>query len=96
MAVVGRVEVDVLPLDRAPEARDEGIVGGAAPAVVVDAVAGDEQGLLINEAGKLAVLVGIEDIWGLGRGPRRVAELLTRPQYFFSRVFSVFSQLMAV
>ena len=52
----------MLPLDRAPEARDEGIVGGAAPVVVVDAVAGDEQGLIINEAGKLAVLVGIEDI----------------------------------
>ena len=83
VAVVGGVEVDVLPLHRAPEAHDEGIVGGAAPAVVVDAVAGDEWGLLRSEAGKLAVLVGIEDIWGLGRGPRRVAELLTRPQYFF-------------
>ena len=29
-AVVGRVEVDMLPFDRTPEALDEGVVGGAA------------------------------------------------------------------
>ena len=70
VAVVGGVEVDVLPLDRAPEARDEGIVGGAAPAVAVDAPAGDEQGLLIGEAGELAALVRIEDVrgWGVDQG----------------------------
>lgn len=31
LAVVGRVEVNVLPLNGAPEALDEGVVGGAAP-----------------------------------------------------------------
>ena len=70
VAVVGRVEVEVLPLYRAPEARVKGIVGGAAPAVAVDAAAGDEQGLLISEAGELAALVRIEDVrgWGVVQG----------------------------
>ena len=42
------IEVDVLPFDGAPKAFDEGIVGGAAPAIAADAAAGDQQGLLIG------------------------------------------------
>ena len=46
----------MLPLDRAPEALDEGVIGGATPAVAADTAAGSEQDLFVSEAGKLAAL----------------------------------------
>ena len=70
VAVVSRVEVGVLPLDRAPEALDEGVVGGAAPPVAADAAAGLSQGLLVGPAGKLAALVGIKAVRGRGNAQR--------------------------
>jgi hypothetical protein len=48
VAIVGVVEVDVLLFDRAPEALDKRIVGGAAPAIAADAAACVQQGLLIG------------------------------------------------
>ena len=66
VAVVGGVEVNVLPLDRAPEALDEGVVGGAAAAVAADAAAGGQQRVYIGLAGEPAALVGIEDVRGRG------------------------------
>ena len=56
VAVLRKVEGDVLPLDHAPEPFDEGVVGGAAPAVAADAAAGGQQGLLVGQIGKLAAL----------------------------------------
>ena len=81
LAVVGWIEVDVLPFDRMPEALDEGVIGGAAPAVTADAAADGEQGLLVSEAGKLDSLVGIERSGrpGCGTGPcRRLASKCRR------------------
>ena len=75
LAVVGRVKVNVLPFDGAPEALDEGVIGGAAPAVAADTAAGGEQGLLVSEAGKLAALVGIEDVRGRSVAQGRVQGL---------------------
>ena len=81
MAVVGRVEVNVLPLGGAPAALDEGVVGGEAPAVAADAAAGGQQGLFIRQAGKLATLVGVEDVrgrrsaQGLGQGMEAKAHI---------------------
>ena len=46
----------MFPFDRAPEAFDEGVVGGASPAVAADAAAGGQQRLLVGQAGKLAAL----------------------------------------
>ena len=66
VAIIGRVAVDVLPFNRTPEPFDEGIVGGAAPAVAADAAAGGEQGLLVGQTRELAALVGIEDVRGRG------------------------------
>ena len=66
LAVVGRVEVGVLPFDRISEALDEGVIGGAVPAIAADAAADGEQGLLVSEAGKLGSLVGIEEVGGRG------------------------------
>lgn len=74
VAVVGRVEVDMLPFDSAPETLDESIVGGAAPAVAADTAARGQQGLLVSQARKLAALVGVEDMrsrghaQGIGQG----------------------------
>ena len=65
-AVIGRVEVDVFPFDRAPESFDEGIVGGAPSSIAADAAAGRQQGLFVGKAGELAALVGIEDVRGRG------------------------------
>ena len=66
VAIVGGVEVNVLPFDRAPEAFDEGVVGGPSPAVAADAAASGQQGLLVGQARKLAALVGVEDVRGRG------------------------------
>jgi len=60
----------MFPFDRAPESFDEGIVGGASSAVAADAAAGGQQGLFVGEAGELAALVGIEDVWGRGVAQR--------------------------
>ena len=74
VAVVGGVEVDMLPFDGAPEALDEGVISSAAPAVAADAAAGGQQGLLVSQGGKLAALVGVEDVrsrshpQGIGQG----------------------------
>ena len=75
LAVVGRVEVDVLPFDRISEALDEGVIGGAVPAIAADAAADGEQGLLVSEAGKLGSLVGIEEVGGRGAAQGRVEGL---------------------
>ena len=40
VAVIGGVEINMLPFDRAPEAFDKGIVGSSAPPVAADATAG--------------------------------------------------------
>jgi hypothetical protein len=42
VAIVGKVEVNVLPFNRAPEALDEGVVGGPPPAVAADTAAGGQ------------------------------------------------------
>ena len=52
VAVIGGIEVDMLPLDGAPEALDKGIVGGAAPAVAANAAARVQERLLIGQARK--------------------------------------------
>ena len=62
LALVGGFEVNMLPFNRAPEALDEGVVGGAASAVAADAAAGDQQRLFKDEAGELAALVGIKNM----------------------------------
>ena len=56
LAVVGRVKINMLPFDGAPEALDEGVIGGAPPAVSSDTAAGGAQGLPVSAAGKLAAL----------------------------------------
>ena len=75
LAVVGRVEVDVLPFDRISEALDEGVIGDVVPAIAADAAAGGEQGLLVSEAGKLGSLVGIEEVGGRGAAQGRIEGL---------------------
>ena len=62
--------VDMFPFDRASEAFDESVVGGAAPAVAADAAAGGQQGLFVGEAGELAALVGVEEVRGRGHAQR--------------------------
>ena len=52
----------MLPLDGAPEAFDEGVIGGAAAPIAADATAGGQQGLLESGARKLAALVGVKNI----------------------------------
>ena len=44
VAVVGGVGINMLPLDGAPEVLDEGVIGGAAPAVAADTAASGELG----------------------------------------------------
>jgi hypothetical protein len=48
VAIVGRVGVDVLPLDGAPEALNKRVVGSPTPTIVADAAARVQQGLLIG------------------------------------------------
>ena len=48
--VIDRVEVDMFPFDRAPEAFDEGVIGGAPSSIAADAAAGGQQGLFIGKA----------------------------------------------
>ena len=50
-AVIGRVEVNVFPFDRAPESFDKGIAGGAPSSIAADAAASSQQGLLVGPAG---------------------------------------------
>ena len=50
-AVIDRVEVDMFPFDRAPEAFDEGVLGDAPSSIAADAAAGGQQGLFVGEAG---------------------------------------------
>jgi len=50
VTLVGGVEVDVLPLDGAPEALDESVVPDPAPAVAADAAVGVQYGLLMGQA----------------------------------------------
>ena len=49
-AVIDRVEVDMFPFDRAPEAFNEGVIDGAPSSIAADAVAGGQQGLFVGEA----------------------------------------------
>lgn len=56
LAVGGGVQIDAFPFDGAPQALDEGIIGGATAAVSADATVGLQQGLLKGLAGKLAAL----------------------------------------
>ena len=56
----------MFPVDRAPEALDEGIIGGLAPAVAADVAAGCAQGLLVSVTGELTALGGIKNIRGRG------------------------------
>ena len=79
LAVVGRIQVDVLPFDRAPAVSDEGIIGGPAPAVAADAAAGGQQGLFIGQASKLAALVRVEDERRRVLGQRRVPDVRQKP-----------------
>ena len=53
----GGIEVDALPLDRAPEA----LFRGPAAPVAADLAAGSQQRLPKRLAGELAVLIGVED-----------------------------------
>ena len=61
----------MFPFDRAPEAFDEGVVGGPATPVAADAAVGLQQCLFVGEAGKLTALVGIENMRVLGGGAAR-------------------------
>ena len=70
LTVGSGVEVNAFPLDRAPEALDEGVVGGPIAPFAADTSASDQQGLFVGQARKLAALVGVEDERGqmLGQG----------------------------
>lgn len=61
LAIRGRIQVDAFPLDASPKLLDEGVVGGPALAAPADLKAQRLQGAHKLAAGKLAVLVGIED-----------------------------------
>jgi hypothetical protein len=62
----GGIKVDMLPLDRAPKALDEGIVCGAAPSIAANPSASVQQSLLEGGAGTLAALVGVENVGSRG------------------------------
>ena len=48
--VIGRVGVDMFPLDRAPESFDESIVDGASSSIAADTAASVQQGLFVGHA----------------------------------------------
>ena len=66
VAVSGRAEVNLSPLDLVPEAFDKATVGCAAPSVATDATAGGQQSLLKSQARKLTTLAKIEDVRSRG------------------------------
>lgn len=81
LPIGGLVQVNVLPFHGAPEALDEGVVGGSAPPVAADAAAHLQQGLLVGRAGELAALVRVgqymEPRPGAGLRPTRSVQKST-------------------
>ena len=87
MTIYSGDEVDVFLLNRALEPLNKSVVGGAAPAIAANAAsaanaaAGGQQGLLVGQGGKLAALVGVEDVrsrgdaQGVGQGLEAEADV---------------------
>lgn len=61
VASVGRVQIEVVVLDRAPEALDEHVVDGSSDTVHRDGVPGVEQRCHKGVRGELRSLIGVED-----------------------------------
>jgi hypothetical protein len=72
LAVGGGVEVNTFPFDPAPEAFEEGVVGGPAPSVAADLAASGQQRLLEGLASESAALVRVRDGRGRLGGQRGV------------------------
>ena len=71
-------QIDVLVLQRAPEAFDEDVVHPAAAAVHRDADAGFDQHAREGRSGELAALVGVEDLGPAVPGQRLLQGLDAR------------------